>query len=64
MKKTYIAPSIKVRTIAERENILAASGEGQSKWNIGWSDDESQQITDPSEVGAKRHFINWDDQEE
>lgn len=61
MKKTYIAPNINVRAINVEENILAAS-EGAKSWTL--SVDEDNSITTQEGVGAKRHVIDWDDEDE
>lgn len=64
MKKVYIAPSIKVRKM-DTESILAASVDATGgKVNFFGSDDEEHQIQDGAAVGAKRHIIDWGDEEE
>lgn len=63
MKKTYITPNIKVRTIAGRETFMAASVDGTESGKVNFFTNE--EIDDPARVGAKASkTILWDDEED
>lgn len=60
MKKTYIAPSIKIETVEMENTLLAASPTSEIKI---WNDEEA----DDSDAMGKQHgrtFSLWDTDEE
>lgn len=61
MKRTYETPEIKVRVITEDSALMQFSGGAKGNITV----DETNEITDPTKIGAKvNKAILWDDEEE
>lgn len=61
--KKYIKPSIKVRTIAT-ESILAASDLFNNTPDSVTMDVKDDTTIGTSQIGAKKSFMSWEDEEE